>query len=111
MLRRERKLLPYVFAPLLLLIRRAGEDAARLREEGTPLFVTHSTTDEIVPYLHANLFTEAYPETELWRLEGYGHVGAYTDPEYEERLLNFLEGAGLTGDSSRCLRRSDSPAE
>ncbi len=90
---------------------RSGEDAARLREEGTPLFVIHSTTDEVVPYLHADLFTRAYPEAELWRLEGYGHGGAYIHPEYEERLLNFLEGAGLTADLPRGLRQPNVPAK
>ncbi len=90
---------------------RPGEDAAHLREEGTPLFIIHSVADEVVPYLHADLFAEAYPEAELWRLEEYGHVGAYTHPEYEERLLSFLEGAGLTKDSSRGLRWPNGPAE
>ena len=76
---------------------RPGEDAARMREERIPLFVIHSAADEVVPFEHAGLFAEAYPEAELWRLEGYGHVGAYTHAEYEERLLNFLESAGATG--------------
>lgn len=76
-----------------------------------PLFVIHSTTDEVDPYLHADLFTEAYPEAELWRLEDYGHAGAYTHPEYEEHLSNFLKGASLTGDSPRGLPRSNGPAE
>ncbi len=70
---------------------RPGEDAARLREEGVPLFVIHSTADEAVPFEHADLFVRPYPEAELWKLEGYGHVEAYTHPEYEERLLDFLE--------------------
>jgi len=70
---------------------RPGQDAARLREEGVPLFVIHSTADEEVPFEHAGLFVRAYPEAELWELEGYGHVEAYTHPEYEERLRNFLE--------------------
>ena len=72
---------------------RPSEDASRLREEGVPLFVIHSTADEAVPFEHANLFMRAYPEAELWKLEGYGHVEAYTHPEYEERLRNFLSKA------------------
>ncbi len=90
---------------------RPGEDVARLRGEGTPLFVIHSVADEVVPYLHADLFAKAYPEAELWRLEDYGHVGAYTHPEYKDRLLSFLEGAGLTGDSPRGLCRTNDPTE
>ena len=66
------------------------DDAARLRKEGTPLFVIHSTADETVPYRHAELFVQAYPGAELWRLRGYGHVEAYEHPEYEERLGAFL---------------------
>ena len=75
---------------------RPGEDAARLREEGVPLFVIHSTGDESIPFQHADLFMKAYPEAELWKLEGYGHVEGYTHPEYEKRLRDFLESDGLS---------------
>jgi len=70
---------------------RPAEDAARLREEGIPLFVIHSTDDEVIPFEHAGLFVEANPEAILWRLEGYGHVEAYTHPDYEEKLREFLD--------------------
>jgi dipeptidyl aminopeptidase/acylaminoacyl peptidase len=70
---------------------RPDEDAAHLRKEGAPLFVIHSTADEVVPFEHADLFVRAYPEAKLWKLEGYGHAEAYTHPEYEERLLGFLQ--------------------
>lgn len=73
---------------------RPVEEALVLRERGVPLFVIHSTTDKTVPYVHARLFREAYPGSEFWRLEGYEHVEAYTHPEYEERLLSFLERSG-----------------
>lgn len=66
------------------------EAAATLSERDVPLFIIHSTTDEVVPYEHARLFRQAYPEAELWRLEGYDHVEAYTHPRYEERLTEFL---------------------
>jgi pimeloyl-ACP methyl ester carboxylesterase len=72
---------------------RPGESAARLREEGVPLFVIHSTDDEVVPYLHADLFVEANPEAVLWKIEGYEHVGAYAHPEYEEKLQTFLDSS------------------
>lgn len=71
-----------------------AENAADLREEGTALFVIHSTTDEVVPYEHARLFTRANPDAELWALRGYGHVQAYRHPEYEESLDTFLQEAG-----------------
>src|SRR5215216_442874 len=67
-----------------------SEDAARLREEGVPLFVIHSTDDEVVPFEHAELFESAYPEARLWKVEGLGHVEAYTHREYRQKLLSFL---------------------
>ena len=67
-----------------------SEDAARLREEGVPLFVIHSTDDEVVPFEHAELFESAYPEARLWKIEGVGHVEAYTHREYRQKLLSFL---------------------
>src|SRR5215216_1979251 len=70
-----------------------SEDAAQLREEGVPLLVIHSTDDEVVPFEHAELFERAYPEAAFWKVEGLGHVEAYTHREYREKLLNFL-GSG-----------------
>ena len=66
-------------------------DASLLREEGTPLFVIHSTTDGTVPFRHARLFKDAYPEAGFWKLEGYDHVEAYKHPGYEEKLSGFLQ--------------------
>lgn len=74
------------------------EEAATLSERDVPLFIIHSTTDEVVPYEHARLFRDAYPEAELWRLEDYDHVAAHTHPRYEERLTEFLsESAPASG--------------
>lgn len=73
---------------------RPAEEARLLAEQGVPLFVIHSTTDTLVPYEHARLFRGAYPGSELWRLEGYDHVEAYTHPRYEDRLLDFLRSSG-----------------
>lgn len=67
-----------------------SEDAARLREEGVPLFVIHSTDDEVAPFEHAELFESAYPEARLWKIVGLGHVEAYTHREYRQKLLSFL---------------------
>jgi pimeloyl-ACP methyl ester carboxylesterase len=73
---------------------RPKDDAARLAVEGTPLYVVHSTADETVPFEHASLFREAYPNAEYWELGGVEHVAAFEEEGYEERLLRFLEGAG-----------------
>jgi pimeloyl-ACP methyl ester carboxylesterase len=72
---------------------RPGEDAAKLSEEGIPLFVIHSTDDEVVPFEHAELLVASYPNATLWAIEGYGHVQAYAHPEYHQKLLDFLERA------------------
>ena len=64
--------------------------AARLSEKDTPFFIIHSTTDETVPFRHARLFRDAYPEAAFWKLEGYDHVEAYKHPGYQERLSGFL---------------------
>lgn len=66
-------------------------NAAKLSEEGVPLFVVHSTTDETVPFEHAEMFREANPEAALWKLDGYAHVEAYKHPEYRTRLSGFLQ--------------------
>jgi pimeloyl-ACP methyl ester carboxylesterase len=81
---------------------RPEREAARLREEGIPLYVIHSTADETVPYEHAQLFRRANPDAELWTLEGYEHVEAYESPEYEERLNAFLGSiSGRSHDEAR----------
>jgi len=67
-------------------------EAAILRGEGVPLFMIHSTDDDIVPYEQALILAKAYPEARFWKLEGYGHVEAYEHPEYARRLLAFLDG-------------------
>ena len=75
---------------------RPSEDAALLREEGVPHFVIHSTDDNVVPLEHAKLFKRAYPDATFWKLEGVGHVEAYTHREYRENLLTFLESQNLS---------------
>ena len=66
-------------------------EAAKLSDEGVPLFVIHSTGDDIVPYEQARILAAAYPEASVWKLEGYGHVEAYEHPEYAQRLREFLD--------------------
>jgi fermentation-respiration switch protein FrsA (DUF1100 family) len=73
-----------------------SEGAARLREEGVPLFIIHSTDDKVVPFEHAELFKGAYPEAELWKVEGLGHVEAYTHRKYRQKLLGFLGSKDLS---------------
>lgn len=74
---------------------RPVDDAARLRQEGIPLFIIHSTADEAVPSEHAERLATAYPDAAFWRIEGLGHAQAYAHPEYREKLLDFLESENL----------------
>ena len=68
-------------------------DAAKLSDEGVPLFIIHSTEDTIVPYEQAKTLVAAYPDSSVWRLEGYAHVDAYRHPEYAQRLRDFLDAS------------------
>ena len=66
------------------------KQAAMLSDEGVPLFIIHSTDDDVVPYEQARILAGAYPEATFWKLYGYGHVEAYEHPEYTRRLIAFL---------------------
>jgi pimeloyl-ACP methyl ester carboxylesterase len=67
------------------------KEAAMLSDEGVPLFIIHSTDDDVVPYEQAKLLAAAYPDSSVWTLEAYGHVEAYEHPEYAQRLRAFLD--------------------
>jgi fermentation-respiration switch protein FrsA (DUF1100 family) len=66
-------------------------EAAMLSVEGVPLFIIHSTDDEVVPYEQAKLLAAAYPDSSVWTLEAYRHVEAYEHPQYAQRLRAFLD--------------------
>ena len=68
-------------------------DAAKLSDEGVPLFIIHSPEDTIVPYEQAKILAAAYPDSRVWKLEGYAHVEAYQHPEYAQRLREFLDAS------------------
>ncbi len=68
-------------------------DAAKLSDEGVPLFIIHSTEDNIVPYEQAKILAAAHPDASVWKLEGYAHVEAYQHPEYAQRLREFLDAS------------------
>jgi uncharacterized protein len=69
------------------------KEAAKISNEGVPLFIIHSTEDHIVPYEQARIFAAAYPGAHVWKLEGYAHVEAYQHPEYAQRLRAFLDAS------------------
>ncbi len=72
---------------------RPEREAADLSREGVPLFVIHSTGDDLVPYEHAAMLAAAHPGARVWKLEGYGHVEACYHPEYGRRLMDFLQAS------------------
>ena len=51
----------------------------------------------MVPFEHAEMLADSYPNAEFWKIEGFGHVEAYTNPDYRQKLLDFLERAELGG--------------
>jgi pimeloyl-ACP methyl ester carboxylesterase len=66
-------------------------EAAMLSAEGVPLFIIHSTDDEVVPYEQAKILAASYPGASTWTLEGYRHVEVYEHPEYAHKLREFLD--------------------
>ena len=76
---------------------RPEREATKLSEEGVPLFVIHSTGDELVPYEHAAMLAAAYPRARVWKLEDYGHVEACHHPDYGRRVTGFLETLAAGG--------------
>jgi uncharacterized protein len=80
---------------------RPEEEARRLSRERVPFMIIHSPDDEVIPFEHAESFTAAYPEATFWEIEGYEHVAAHTHPEYQERLLNFLDEAVTSAPEKR----------
>ncbi|HEV2094093.1 MAG TPA: alpha/beta hydrolase [Rubrobacter sp.] len=93
--------LPRPFVPGVLLAGRLWPDfdpwsvepareASELWREGVPLFVIHSTQDDVIPVEHAKMFAAAHPKARVWILRDLDHVEAFAHPEYEGRLRSFL---------------------
>ena len=94
--------LPRLFVPGVLLAGRLwpdfdpwsvqpGREASKLYKQNVPLFVVHSTADDVIPIEHAKMFAERHPGSRVWILDAYAHVEAFAHPEYEERLRSFLQ--------------------
>jgi pimeloyl-ACP methyl ester carboxylesterase len=103
--------LPPFFTPGILLMGRLFlgidpwavrpvEEAGQLYREGVPFMIIHSRDDEMIPFEHAESLAAAHPEATFWEIKGYGHVAAYEHPEYQERLLAFLNEAVTSSRSS-----------
>jgi fermentation-respiration switch protein FrsA (DUF1100 family) len=94
--------LPRLFVPGVLVAGRLWPDfdawsvqpereASQLWKKDVPLFVIHSTGDDLIPTRHAEMFAAAHPDARTWILDGYDHVEAFAHPEYEGRLRSFLQ--------------------
>jgi pimeloyl-ACP methyl ester carboxylesterase len=103
--------LPAFFKPGILLMGRLFlgidpwavrpvEETGQLYREGVPFMIIHSRDDEMIPFEHAESLAAAHPEATFWEIKGYGHVAAYEHPEYQERLLAFLDEAVTSSRSS-----------
>lgn len=58
----------------------------------TPLLIVHSTNDEIIPFHHAQrLYDAAREPKQLMRVEGVRHIHAFTQAQYQQKLLGWLE--------------------
>ena len=83
--------LPRLFVPGVLLAGRLwpdfdpwsvqpGREASELWKEDVPLFVIHSTIDDVIPVEHAKMFAAAHPDARIWILQDYDHVEAFAHP-------------------------------
>ena len=70
---------------------RPEKDAARLHKEGVAMFIIHSPGDRVVPFEHARLLAAANQDAAFWKVEDRGHIDAFTHPDYQKRLLGFLD--------------------
>lgn len=58
-----------------------------------PLLILHGVNDRVVPVEHARrLYEAARLPKELWVLPDVGHIQAFSEPHYRERLLIWLNG-------------------
>lgn len=58
----------------------------------TPVLLIHSDTDEVVPFHHAEeLFAAAHEPKQLWHVTGISHIHTFTKPEYQQRLVEYLQ--------------------
>ncbi len=57
---------------------------------GRPLLLIHGTADTIVPCTQSQCLHEAAAHSNLWLVDGFGHVQAAQHPEYLDRLRRFF---------------------
>lgn len=90
------------FLPSRLLARFRYDTRAALAKVNCPLFIMHSTEDEIVPYAHARALLEAAPQPkQLLPLRGGHNDALYISREiYVPELDKFLQRVGVVAGAS-----------
>jgi len=57
----------------------------------TPILLIHSDSDEVIPVHHSrDLFAAAREPKSLWIINHVSHIHAFTKPEYQNQLLDYL---------------------
>jgi pimeloyl-ACP methyl ester carboxylesterase len=58
-----------------------------------PLLFIHGTADAMIPHTESQrLHTAAGPSSQLWLIDGFGHIQAANHPDYATRLRDFFAG-------------------
>lgn len=58
----------------------------------TPLLLIHSKTDEVIPFHNAiELYAAAKQPKTLWVVQHARHIQTFKNPEYREKLLEYLQ--------------------
>ena len=87
---RASELYPYV--PVRWLLRHRFDTSSRASGYTRPVFVIHSTADEVIPVAHGEALHRVFPSSSFMELTGYGHnesvLGVEDKPT--ERVLSFL---------------------
>lgn len=58
----------------------------------TPVLLIHSKQDEVIPFHHVlDLYAAAREPKTLWVVKDVKHIHAFTKPEYQQKLLTYLQ--------------------
>lgn len=82
----------YPYLPIFLFVRYHYSNIDKIKKVKEPLFISHSTEDEVIPFFHGKRLYEAANEPKTFvKLNGYHNDCYFTNPEYQLRLRDFIE--------------------
>lgn len=87
---------PFQWLPWLVLSDRYAPDGEIAKIAPTPLLVFHAEDDQLVPFrCGEEIFEQALPPKEFWKVPGNGHANAYLrfGDEYRTKTLAWLSRA------------------